>query len=148
MKFKDRNLRALADMVVGDAEHFPYRSSSRITKFFEECDLDFKHDGSTRSWWAGERLAELLEGQRTNATALPDSFVRVLRVLMHKADAEPGDSDRSNALASLNATLTREGYEAFYAEDNELYIRHIKTKSISTPTNPHRPLTAKELEKR
>jgi hypothetical protein len=30
--------------------HFQYRSSSHITEFFGDCDLDYVHDGSTR--WA------------------------------------------------------------------------------------------------
>jgi len=45
MRFKKRNLRELAEAVVGDAKYFQYRSSSYITQFFEECDLDFVHDG-------------------------------------------------------------------------------------------------------
>ncbi|EXB33127.1 hypothetical protein J546_1790 [Acinetobacter sp. 1461402] len=32
-----------------------------ITEFFEECDLPFKHDGSTRWYWTAERLNELLQ---------------------------------------------------------------------------------------
>jgi len=70
MQFKNRNLRAIAEMVVGDAKYFPYRSSSRITQFFEECDLDFVHDGSTRRTWASDRLAELLLEPQSKAYAL------------------------------------------------------------------------------
>ena len=75
MKFKNRNLRAIAEMVIGDAEHFPYRSSSYITQFFEECDLDFVHDGSTRWAWTAERLTELLQQPQPSAYTLPDRFV-------------------------------------------------------------------------
>ncbi len=39
MKFKSRNLKEIAECIIGDKEHFPYRSSSYITEFFEECDL-------------------------------------------------------------------------------------------------------------
>lgn len=67
---------------------------------------------------------------------------------MHKSDAEPDDPDRSQALEALNQPLSREGYEAFYGEDDLLYIRHIGTKTISTATNPHRPFTPKEIERR
>ena len=98
MKFKKRNLRAIAEMVIGDAEHFPYRSSSYITQFFEECDLDVVHDGSTRWAWTADRIAELLEEPQPMAHALPDRLVNVLRVLMHKADAEEGDPDRALVL--------------------------------------------------
>ncbi len=148
MKFKPRNLRAIAEMVIGDADHFPYRSSSHITRFFEECDLDFMHDGSTRWSWTAERLAELLEEPQPIAHALPNQFVNVLRVLMHKADAEDGDLDRSLALAALNKPLEREGYEAFYDEDRLLHIRHIGTKTLSNITSPHRPFTPSEIKRR
>ena len=148
MKFKNRNLRAIAEIIIGDAEFFPYRSSSYITQFFEECDLDFVHDGSTRWAWTAERLSELLQEPQPAPYALPERFVHVLRVLMHKSDAEPDDPDRSQALEALNQPLSREGYEAFYGEDDLLYIRHIGTKTISTATNPHRPFTPKEIERR
>ncbi len=148
MKFKNRNLRAIAEIIIGDANFFPYRSSSYITQFFEECDLDFVHDGSTRWAWTAERLSELLQEPQPAAYALPDRFVHVLRVLMHKSDAEPDDPDRSQALEALNQPLSREGYEAFYGDDDLLYIRHIGTKTISTPANPHRPFTPKEIERR
>ena len=60
MQFKSRNTRSLAEMVIGNVPYFPYRSSSYITQFFEECDLDFVHDGTTRWWWTSSRLDELL----------------------------------------------------------------------------------------
>lgn len=148
MEFKSRNLRELAGMVVGDAEFFPYRSSSHITQFFEDCDLDFVHDGSTRWSWASDRLAELLNSPQPIANALPEHFVHVLRVLMRRSDAQPDDPDREKALAALNRPLEREGYEAFFGEDTELYIRHIGTKTLSIVANPHRPFTPKEMARR
>ena len=135
-------------MVIGDADHFPYRSSSYITRFFEECDLDFVHDGSTRWAWTSDRLAELLSEPQPAAYALPERFVQMLRVLMHRADAEDDDLDRKLALEALNKPLSREGYEAFYGEDNLLYIRHVGTKTVSMAANPHRPFTPNELKRR
>lgn len=135
-------------MVIGDAHYFPYRSSSYITQFFEECELDFVHDGSTRWKWTVERLSELLQEPQSSAHSLPELFVHVLRVLMHKSDAEEDDPNRPLALEALNKPLSREGYEAFYGEDDLLYVRHIGTKTISTDPNPHRPFTPKEIEKR
>lgn len=148
MQFKDRNLRALAEMIVGDANYFPYRSSSRITAFFQECDLDFVHDGSTRWRWAAERLAELLEEPQPMANALPERFVHVLRVLMQKSDAEDGDPDRNLALDALNLPLGRQGYEGYFGDDNHLYIRHNATQTVSIAANPHRPFTPREIERR
>lgn len=148
MKFKNRNLRAISEMIIGDAEHFHYLSSSYITQFFEECDLDFVHDGSTRWAWTADRLSDLLEEPQPIAHALPDRFVNVLRVLMHKSDAEAHDPDRRLALEALNKPLSREGFEAFYGEDDLLYIRHIGTKTLSTVINPHRPFTPTEIKRR
>jgi len=148
LRFKNRNLRAIAETIIGDVDFFPYRSSSYITQFFEECDLDFVHDGSTRWAWTADRLSELLQDPQPAPYALPERFVHVLRVLMQKSDAEPDDPDRSKALEVLNQPLSREGYEAFYGEDDLLYIRHIGTKTISTSAIPHRPFTPKELERR
>jgi hypothetical protein len=71
MKFKKRNLRAIAETIIGDASYFPYRSSSFITQFFEECDLDFVHDGSTRWAWTADRIAELLEEPQSAPNTLP-----------------------------------------------------------------------------
>ncbi|QYY34815.1 restriction endonuclease [Ruficoccus sp. ZRK36] len=148
MKFKSRNLRAIAELIIGDQEFFPYRSSSYITQFFEECDLDFVHDGTTRWHWTAERLEELLQEPQPVAHSLPERFVHVLRVLMLKPDAVPEDPDRLKALEELNKPLSREGYEAFYGDDELLYVRHIGTKTISLAANPHRPFTPKEIEKR
>ena len=148
MKFRTRNLRAIAEAVIGDAENFPYRSSSYITQFFEECDLDFVHGGSTRWAWTSDRLAELLSEPPPGAYALPERFMTVLRVLMEKADAVDEDPDRSLALGILNAPLGREGYEAYYGDDRFLYVRHIGTRTISTAVNPHRPFTPNEVKRR
>ncbi|MEJ6328399.1 hypothetical protein Q2B95_06990 [Stenotrophomonas maltophilia] len=148
MKFKSRNLRELAEMIIGDADHFHYRSSSYITRFFEECDLDFVHDGSTRWSWTSSILEELLQEPPSGPNLLPDSFVKVFQVLMEKSDATDDDPDRSKALSALNKTLHREGYEAFYGENGFLHFKHIRTQSVSAAPNPHRPFTTAELKKR
>ena len=148
MNFKKRNLRSIAEMVVGDVDYFPYRSSSYITEFFGECELNFVHDGSTRWAWTAARLAELLEEPHSAPGSLPDRFMHVLRVLMHKSDAEEGDSDRALALDSLNRPLSREGYEAFYGPDNVLHVRNVGTGMLSIPADPHRPFTPQESRRR
>lgn len=55
---RPRTFNELADMVCGNVDHpddvsnFPYRSSTYLTEFFEECDMEkFVHDGSTRKRW-------------------------------------------------------------------------------------------------
>jgi hypothetical protein len=54
-------LMRLAGMICGNEPftYFRYRSSSYLTRFFIEIDLDYTHDGSTRNFWVEEVLAEL-----------------------------------------------------------------------------------------
>ena len=109
MRFKPRNLRAIAEMIVGDDRRFIYRSSSYITRFMEECDLDYVHRGETRWSWTNDVLAELLQEAQPAPNCLPDRFVNVLRVLMDRRDAEDVDLARTIALEALNGPLGREG---------------------------------------
>ncbi|OOW57649.1 hypothetical protein B2J64_00825 [Acinetobacter baumannii] len=133
---------------MGDRQYFPYRSSFYITQFFDECDLPYVHDGSTRWWWTAERLKELLE-EPCAKDSLPEKFINLLRILMYKSDATEDDPERINALMELNKPLGREGFEAFYGNDNILYVRNIRTNNLIKPNeNPHRPFTEDELKKR
>lgn len=153
MKWKNRNLRALADLICGNAEqdevsYFRYRSSSYLTEFFEDCDLDYVHDGSTRWVWVASRLEEILAQPHPGLTVLPDAFIRVIRALLDKGDAHKDDPDRAKALAALNTVLSREGWEAFYDEYGLGQLRHIATNTVAHMANPHRPMTPAELERR
>jgi len=77
------------------------------------------------------------------------AFARVIRRLMDQADALNEGPDRPIALERLNSALAREGYEAFYAEDRQCYLRHVPTNTIAMPSpNPHRPFTKAETERR
>lgn len=150
MQFKPRNLRPIAEMVVGNLDHkwFCYRSSSYITRFFEECELNYAHDGTSRVPWTEGVLSELLTDPQPSANQLPERFATVLRTLMDKRDAIEGDNDRTLALAALNVPLMREGFEGYYGEDGAFYVRHIETKTVSAPVNLYRSLTPAEVEKR
>lgn len=148
MSFKSRNLREIARMVVGDAEHFKYRSSYYITEFFQDSGIDFRHDGTSRVPWTTAKLEELLAEPQTANFALPDRFLDVLRAMMDLGDVEQDDNDRGGALSALNIVLSREGYEAFRGEDRVLYVRHLGSKTISSSSSPHRPFTQNELKRR
>jgi hypothetical protein len=154
MKFRQRTTDAIADMICGNTESgkeslFPYRSSSVITRFFRDCDTEYAHDGSTRSYWVGRILEEILSEPQPSANVPPETFARVIRVLMDQADAMEGDPKREKALAALNVALAREGFEAFYGEDGLCYLRHTATNTIAMASpNPHRPLSAVEMKRR
>jgi hypothetical protein len=151
MKWRQRTLDEIADMICGNGEGTPfaYRSSSYITRFFRDADTDFAHDGSTRAAWVSSVLEQILAEPHPDAQTPPPMFCRVIGTLMDVGDAIDGDSDRTKALARLNTALTREGFEAFYATDSICYLRHIGTGAIAAPAaNPHRPLSKDELVRR
>ena len=54
-------LMKIAEMICGDSpfDYFPYRSSSNLTRFFIDLDLDYVHNGSTRRHWVNDALKEL-----------------------------------------------------------------------------------------
>ena len=148
MKWKCRNIREIARIICGDADHFLYRSSSYITEFFQDCDLDYVHDGSTRWVWVASKLEEVLTLPHSSPSVPPDAFIRIIRSVLDKGDAQEDDPDRSKALAALNVVLVREGWEAFYDEHGIGQLRHIATNTVAQMANPHRPLTPEELRRR
>ncbi|QQS11709.1 MAG: hypothetical protein IPK81_19415 [Rhodospirillales bacterium] len=154
MKFKQRTLEAIANMICGDDKNgmlpfFGYRSSSFLTQFFADCDTDYRHDGTTRFWWVTLTLEKILNEPHPNATTPPSTFSRVVATLMDQEDAKDELHDRPGALAKLNAELKREGFEAFYGPDRKCYLRHVATNTIAMASpNPHRPFSAAEMEKR
>ena len=160
MKFKRRNLEALADLVVGnvgrddaeneyEAKYFPYRSSMYITEFFRELDTEYEHDGSTRHRWVADVLEQMLDEPHDGLTHPPDAFCRLIDQLMSPADRHNEGADRPRALAQLNEVLGREGFEAFFGDDKHCYVRHVGTKTVTVlAANPHRPFSKAEIERR
>ncbi|MES5483294.1 hypothetical protein QMZ05_11110 [Bradyrhizobium sp. INPA03-11B] len=151
MKWRQRTLDEIAEMICGNGENVPfvYRSSSYLTRFFRDADTDFAHDGSTRAAWVSGILEALLNDPHQDAQTPPHSFCRVIATLMDVADATASDPDRTAALSKLNISLAREGFEAFFAPDHKCYLRHIGTGAVATSAaNPHRPLSRDELQRR
>jgi hypothetical protein len=154
MQFKQRTLMQIADMICGNSKDgapvpFRYRSSSYLTEFFQDCDTDFRHDGSTRNYWVAATLKQILAEPQPDPATPPLAFSAVVRVLMDQGDAIDEGPDRPAALLTLNAALAREGYEAFYAPDRQCYLRHIATNTLAmAPPNPHRAFSTVELKRR
>lgn len=153
MQFKQRTLMQIADMICGnfpaETSFFVYRSSSRLTEFFQDCDTDYAHDGSTRNYWVADALRSILEEPQAGPNTPSETFSRVITTLMDQADAQNEEHDRPGALSMLAIALAREGFEPFYAQDKKCYLRHINTNTIATaPANPHRPFSAAELKRR
>jgi hypothetical protein len=153
MKFRQRTLMQIADMICGnyksEESFFEYRSSSYLTEFFRDCDTEYVHPGSTRNYWVAETLEKMLSEPQPARNTPPEAFARVIRVLMDQRNAKNEEATRPGALAMLNAALDREGFEAFYATDKKCYLRHTATNTVAAPSsNPHRPFSAAELRRR
>jgi hypothetical protein len=154
MKWRERTLDEIATLICGNADgkkecYFRYRSSSYLTRFFRDADTEYAHAGQTRDHWVSGVLGEILMEPHRDAQTPPDTFCRVIRVLMDPADATNEGPERENALKSLNIPLGREGFEAFYAADKQCYLRHIGTNTIAGQAlNPHRPFSKDEQERR
>jgi hypothetical protein len=85
MKIGRPAILKLAEMICGNEAftHFPYRSSSLLTKFFIDIDLDFVHDGSTRHLWVQEVLNNLNE-QSIEHENLPNrDLIKVITSLVN-----------------------------------------------------------------
>lgn len=127
-----------------------YRSSSYLTEFFENCHMEqFAHDGSTRKWWVADVLKQIVQQPSDDATLPSRGFQTVVMLLMDQADATENDPEREAALSELNATLAREGLEAFYASDRCCYVRNTRTGTEGTTESLlNRPLSVEERRRR
>src|SRR5688572_19504543 len=99
MEFKERTLKQIAGLVCGNSDGapdfpFPYRSSSYLTEFFQDCDVDYVHDGSTRVYWVMDRLREILAGPIPGAHTVPPLFSAVIARLMDAEEARQEGPDR------------------------------------------------------
>ncbi len=153
MKFKNRTISQLSEIICGNqpaaGKYFPYRSSSIITKFFHDAETDYTHDGSTRSFWVTNTLTDILNQHSSHQGFPSDTFLEVIKVLMDTAEATIDDPDRNGALSLLNDILSKEGFEAFYGEDRQCYLKQIATQKIgNTAQNPHRPFSPAEQKRK
>jgi hypothetical protein len=139
MKLKTRTLRDLAEMVTGGAasgwsgsaskwDKFPYRSSGRLTDFFIDCDLEYRHDGGSRVPWTQGVLTELNDGPASKPQLPSDGIVRVVEELMDPANfTDP--AVRAECLEQLNEVLAREGLQAYFDGSGRCHVRAGQTTS-------------------
>ena len=151
MKWKTRTLEQVAEMICGDKpeSYFRYLSGPNLSRFFRDANTDFAHDGSTRRFWVADVLQKIMDSPSANPLTPPDAMLRVIRLLMDGEDAFNEDPPRLKALAALNGAIKREGFEAFYGDDDQCYLRHSGTGTVANESaSPHRPLTAAETDKK
>lgn len=156
MKLSNRTLVDLAEMICGSSgdssfggagferEHFPYRSSSYLTEFFENCDMDYCHDGSTRKYWVLEVLEKISSSASSSPQLPPDDIVRVIQELMDPANFLKDKLDRDAALKHLNICLGRDGIQAYFDDTSRCHVRNDGSSVVSSDTQIHRSRWSQE----
>jgi hypothetical protein len=109
MQLRQSTISNIAKMVCGDPpynEIFPYRSSSYLTRFFEELDLPYVHDGSTRFWWVRSVLYEL-NAKTPQPEGLPSrELTKVIEYIVHPDHfVVSAGSNQQKAIDSMNEVL-------------------------------------------
>ncbi|MBA1376683.1 hypothetical protein [Pseudomonas brassicacearum] len=151
MKWKARTTEQVAELICGDNTegYFRYLTGPNLTRFFRDADTEFVHDGSTRRFWVADVLQKILDLPSSNPLMPPDAMLRVIRLLIDSEDAFNVKPPRLNALKALNGAIKREGFEAFFADDDQCYLRHSRTGAVGNESaSPHRPLSPAEIEKK
>lgn len=153
MNWRERTITDLSEMIAvhpnDPIKFFKYRTASEISRFFRNAEAEHETTGASRATWTADMLRKILDEPHTDAYTPPETFCRVIAQLMDQADATGEEPERPGALRALNVTLGREGFEAFYAEDRQCYLRHVGTKKVAgISTSTHRPLSAVEKERR
>jgi hypothetical protein len=108
-------LTKIAEMICGDSpfDYFPYRSSSYLTRFFIDLDLDYSHDGSTRRHWVTDVLKEL-NAKQPAADCLPSrEMIKIIEGLLHpdaflfneKVDREKAKEAMRTCLKTYSLTI-------------------------------------------
>jgi hypothetical protein len=156
MKWRKRTLDELATMICGGSgnsatgeQFFRYRSSSQLTRFFQDAETSFVHGNESRIWWVSDVLEKVLAEPHVDAMTPPPTMSRIIQLLMDREDAINEDAQRAGALERLNTALAREGFEAFYGPDRICYLKHTGSGAVAgLSPNPHRPFSQDEIAKR
>lgn len=157
MRLSARTVGDLAELVCGASgggggfewPNFPYRSSSRLTEFFRNCDLEYIHQGETRKWWVEEVLKELNKAPSSSPHLPPDNIIRVVQELLDPLDFQRAELDQDAALEDLNTVFSRDGLEVYLDGSRRAHVRNRDTEATSANLKiQSRPLTDEELRRR
>jgi hypothetical protein len=143
MKIGPAGLTKLAEMICGDAPftYFPYRSSSYLSRFFHDLDLDYAHDGSTRRHWVRSVLDEINKRPTGNENMPSPEMVKVVEYLLHP-DHFTGyqDTDREKALATINDSLKTYGLKVIFdSRTRRVKLLPARGEFVSTATEDRVP---------
>ncbi len=120
-KFDNATLDSLADFICGDetTKYPEYRSSSYLTRFFNNVGIDASHDGSTRKWWVLEMLKQMND---QNLNDLEKVVLRLVDIREYKADMtklEMATKSMNNILFMENMKIEFSGKDPFIVSVKE-----------------------------
>lgn len=108
MKLGAAFLMRLSGMICGDEpfNFFPYRSSSKLTRFFVSLDLDYVHDGSTRIHWVNDVLTKLARKEGISSSMPSRELVSIIEAVVHPDNFLFDEKvDHTKALQAMNESL-------------------------------------------
>ncbi|MCP1190836.1 toll/interleukin-1 receptor domain-containing protein [Priestia flexa] len=123
MRFSSSAIGNFATMICGDSpfNHFPYRSSAKLTNFFHYLNLDYSHDGSTRKYWVESVLDELNNIGDTESPYPSDPISNIIKYLLHPENFLYFENmNREQAIKDVNRILSIYNLKAYEHPDNGL----------------------------
>lgn len=135
MKIGRPAILKLAEMICGNEAftHFPYRSSSQLTKFFIDLDLDFVHDGSTRHLWVQEVLNKLNDQSNEHENLPNRDLIKVITSLVNPDYYLFNEKlDHKKAVEDANKTLKTSKLILKEKADGQFLLTTLTGEFIST----------------
>jgi nucleoside 2-deoxyribosyltransferase len=132
-------------MICGDENYsgiFPRRSSSYLTEFFHNIDLDYAHDGSTRKWW----VRGVLDTINKNGTFIDEKFpskemISVIEQLLNPIEYSSSSyiTDYEKAVEMVNNLLHYQNLSVSVEKSSgKITINNLQGDFISTATDSRR----------
>lgn len=125
----------LSEMICGNEAfpHFPYRSSSFLTKFFIDLDLDYVHDGTTRAVWVQDTLNELNNKGNSDSKIPSREICRVIESLVDPDYFLFDDNlEHEKAIRDVNKILKTNGLILKVQTNGQSKISMLNGEYIST----------------
>jgi hypothetical protein len=134
MKLGAASILKLSEMICGDNpfDFFPYRSSSYLTRFFVDLDLDYVHDGSTRRAWVRNVLEEL--NNKQSPPIMPSlELIKVIENLLHPDHfAFDEKVDHEKAIEAVSTILKSNDLSISEQPNGKIKIVPISGEFVST----------------
>lgn len=135
MKLGKPALKRLSEMICGNSpfDHFLYRSSSQLTKFFFDLDLEYVHDGGTRSVWVQQTLEDLNQNDDNDDKFPSRDLMRVIAFLVDP-DSFLFDEkfDHKKAIEDVNKSIKNSGLTLKQKADGQSIVALLSGEFIST----------------